>query len=199
MEKCVHTEHCCKKHGCKYSDENCPVANGIKPQSFPCEICNEYGDYYSQNLEQNVRVGTGLIVIKDGKFLVGRRRGSHAAGLVSFPGGHLDWNETWEDCVLRELREECGEGICVKIRPFDEVRQEFFVTNDIMPQYGKHYITIFMVADWVAGEPVNMEPHKCDGWDWITYEELSMLSQHGQCANWIPMHHIAVQRQRLGV
>ena len=40
-ESCVHTEHCCKKHGCKYNDYNCPVAFGDKPQSFPCEWCLE--------------------------------------------------------------------------------------------------------------------------------------------------------------
>jgi hypothetical protein len=40
-EKDVHTEHCCIIHGCKYNDENCTVANGIKTQSFPCEWCDE--------------------------------------------------------------------------------------------------------------------------------------------------------------
>lgn len=38
-EKCVHTEHCCLKHGCKYSDSDCPVEDGTKPQSFDCEEC----------------------------------------------------------------------------------------------------------------------------------------------------------------
>ena len=35
----VHTEHCCKAHGCKYGDGDCPVATGAKQQSFPCEDC----------------------------------------------------------------------------------------------------------------------------------------------------------------
>jgi 8-oxo-dGTP diphosphatase len=140
----------------------------------------------------------GLIVVKGKKVLVGRRKGSHAAGLVSFPGGHLDWNETWEDCVLRELGEECGEDIKVRLRDLDS-RKEFFVTNDIMPQYGKHYITLFMVADWVEGEAINREPDKCEGWDWISYEELANLSQHGECANWIPMEHITFFRDKIGI
>ena len=38
--RCVHTEHCCKIHGCKYGDdENCPVVNSYRMQSFPCEFC----------------------------------------------------------------------------------------------------------------------------------------------------------------
>jgi hypothetical protein len=41
-EKDVHTEHCCKVHGCKYGDGNlCPVESGAKPQSFACEQCDE--------------------------------------------------------------------------------------------------------------------------------------------------------------
>lgn len=36
---CVHTEHCCVVHGCKYGHEDCPVANGQKDQSYPCEEC----------------------------------------------------------------------------------------------------------------------------------------------------------------
>jgi len=40
-DKCVHTEHCCYEHGCKYGDEDCPVETGRKPQSFLCEYCPE--------------------------------------------------------------------------------------------------------------------------------------------------------------
>jgi len=38
-ERCVHTEHCCVDHGCKYGDEGCPVETGQKPQSYFCENC----------------------------------------------------------------------------------------------------------------------------------------------------------------
>lgn len=146
-----------------------------------------------------VRVGTGVLVVRDGKILVGIRKGSHAEGLLSFPGGHLEWNETWEDCVFHELREECGLGMKVKIRPFDQNRLEFFVTNDIMPQYSKHYVTIFMVADWVSGEPENAEPHKCEGWKWFTYDELVHAIGKGQTADWIPLPLIAAYRDRIGI
>jgi hypothetical protein len=40
-EKCVHTEHCCVTHGCKYGDPKCPVDTGVKKQSFACEDCVE--------------------------------------------------------------------------------------------------------------------------------------------------------------
>jgi hypothetical protein len=38
-ELCVHTEHCCVDHGCKYGNDECPVETGAKPQSYFCESC----------------------------------------------------------------------------------------------------------------------------------------------------------------
>ncbi len=43
-EKDAHTEHCCSRHGCKYGSADCPVARGIKAQSFPCGDCHEEGE-----------------------------------------------------------------------------------------------------------------------------------------------------------
>lgn len=40
-KKDVHTEHCCKYHGCKYGEEECSVVTGLKEQSFPCERCED--------------------------------------------------------------------------------------------------------------------------------------------------------------
>lgn len=146
-----------------------------------------------------VRVGTGIIVVKDGKVLVGRRKGAHASGLFSFPGGHLDFGETWLDCGHRELEEECGPDFKVMFRFCEKNRLEWFVTNDIMPQYGKHYITIFLAADWVSGEPVNAEPDKCDGWDWVTFDQLKKLVEGSECADWMPMDIIEFHRSKLGI
>lgn len=46
-KKCVHTEHCCIIHGCKYSERDCVVENGIMAQSFPCELCHD--SYYDSD------------------------------------------------------------------------------------------------------------------------------------------------------
>jgi hypothetical protein len=37
--KDVHTEHCCKWHGCKYGNKDCTVIKGAA-QSYPCEFCS---------------------------------------------------------------------------------------------------------------------------------------------------------------
>ena len=37
----VHTSHCCKWHGCKYNDPDCPVVKGEAEQEYLCEWCSE--------------------------------------------------------------------------------------------------------------------------------------------------------------
>ncbi len=36
----AHSTHCCKTHGCKYGDDDCPVFNGSEP-GVQCEDCQE--------------------------------------------------------------------------------------------------------------------------------------------------------------
>ena len=39
-----------------------------------------------------------------------------------------------------------------------------------------HYVTIFMLAEAPEdAEPQNLEPHKCLGWRWFTWSEMSAL------------------------
>lgn len=52
------------------------------------------------------QIGVGVFVIKDGKFLMGQRRGSHGEGTWSVPGGHLEFGESPESTALREVFEE---------------------------------------------------------------------------------------------
>ncbi len=54
------------------------------------------------------KVGVGVMILKEGKVLLGKRKGSHGAGEYSFPGGHLEYMESFEDCARREIEEECG-------------------------------------------------------------------------------------------
>jgi len=46
-------------------------------------------------------------------------------------------------------------------------------TNDFFPNEDKHYITLFMIAKYKTGEPINTEPEKCEG-----YKILSFILRH---------------------
>jgi len=75
--------------------------------------------------------------------------------------------ETWEECAIREVKEEMN---------IDIHRVRFgHVTNDIMANEGKHYVTIFMMAECVDPNaiPENMEPHKCLGWESYSWEDIA--------------------------
>ena len=40
----VHQDHCCKKHGCKYGDNDCPVEDGTVIQTYICQYGDEMND-----------------------------------------------------------------------------------------------------------------------------------------------------------
>lgn len=39
----THATHCCWLHGCKYSDDDCPVITGDVKQAYGCEDCGDQG------------------------------------------------------------------------------------------------------------------------------------------------------------
>ncbi len=54
-------------------------------------------------------VVTAAIIENDGKILIAKRKeGWRFAGKWEFPGGKIEPNETPEECLRRELREELG-------------------------------------------------------------------------------------------
>src|SRR6266699_853251 len=62
---------------------------------------------------QPVDVAAGLI-FRDGKLLITRRHAdAHLGGLWEFPGGKRESDETFEECLARELREELGIEVVV--------------------------------------------------------------------------------------
>jgi len=110
------------------------------------------------------QIGVGVLIFREGKLLLGRRRGSHGAGDWSAPGGHLEFGETPQACATRETAEETGLDT-------GELHAGPYVSN-VFHDVGKHYITLFMYSCTAAGEPAVLEPEKCEGWHWFHLDEL---------------------------
>jgi 8-oxo-dGTP diphosphatase len=113
--------------------------------------------------EDRPRVGIGVLVMKNGLLLLGRRQGSHGAGEYAYPGGHLEHLETIAECAAREVMEETG----MQIGPVRFLR----VMNS--RRYApKHYVDIAVAAEWASGEPAVREPDKVEGWAWYALGAL---------------------------
>lgn len=109
------------------------------------------------------KVGVGVLVIKDGKILLGRRLNAAGEGEYACPGGKLEPMESVAACAQRETAEETGLEI-------GNVR--LLCVVNVTAYGGQHYVSLMMAADWVAGEPSVLEPEKCDGWAWHDPDRL---------------------------
>ena len=109
------------------------------------------------------RVGVGVLVMKDGKVLLGKRKNAHGEGEYASPGGHLEHGESFEACARREVLEETGLEL-------GEVR--FLRLLNTARYAPRHYVDVSVVAEWKSGEPMNLEPDKLEGWGWYALDAL---------------------------
>ena len=116
-----------------------------------------------ENKDLRPKVGVGVLVFKDGKILVGKRYGSHGAGEYAFPGGHLEYMESFEECVKREVMEEVGIVV-------NNVR--FLNVSNLDTYKPKHYVNVEFTADWESGEPQTLEPEKIGEWNWYSVDTM---------------------------
>jgi 8-oxo-dGTP diphosphatase len=115
-------------------------------------------------MNHQIGVGTAVIIEKEGNILLGLRNGSHDSNTWACPGGHLEYQESFEECAIRETKEETGLTV---------TKPTFITaTNDIFKKDNKHYVTIFMKAKYEGGKPKVMEPNKCKEWNWFNKKNL---------------------------
>lgn len=81
---------------------------------------------------------------------------------------YLFSGESFEECAAREVKEETG--LDIENIEFLTVRNNV-VLNEPKPA---HFVAIFMRAFLADANqfPENLEPEKCDGWEWYDWENL---------------------------
>jgi 8-oxo-dGTP diphosphatase len=100
------------------------------------------------------------LIFCEGKLLIAQRHANaHLGGLWEFPGGKREANETFEECLIREIREELGVKISVG-ELFEEITHAY-------PDKTVHLK--FFICELLHGEPQSLG---CAAFKWIGQSEL---------------------------
>jgi mutator protein MutT len=104
---------------------------------------------------------SAALIFHGGKLLITRRHAkSHLGGLWEFPGGKREPGETFEQCLVREIREELGVEISVGTL-FEEITHDY-------PEKSVHLK--FFTCGLLSAEP---QPLDCAAVQWVTRSELA--------------------------
>jgi 8-oxo-dGTP diphosphatase len=183
--------------------------------------------FFPPKKSERCLVGVGVIIVHQGRMLVGIRKGSHCAGFLAFPGGHVDLDDdSLEVAASREPEEEVldprtGKGLKVKIHTMGRGRPQVFLRHDHMEGKSKAYVTLFMKGTLADPEGINVaenmpsppeEQHKCDHWEWLTFNELvhrilgvqsytwtDLTKESDEIKAWIPLDLIQAHAHELGI
>jgi mutator protein MutT len=104
---------------------------------------------------------SAALIFREGKLLITQRHAkSHLGGLWEFPGGKCEAGETFEQCLVREIREELG--VEISVGKLFEV-----ITHD----YSEKSVHLkFFICELLSGEP---QPLDCAAIKWIVKTELA--------------------------
>ncbi len=104
---------------------------------------------------------SAALIFRGGKLLITQRPAkAHLGGLWEFPGGKREPDETFEQCLVREIREELGVEISVG-ELFESVTHAY-------PEKTVHLK--FFICRLLGGEP---QPLGCKAVKWTGKSELA--------------------------
>jgi len=121
-------------------------------------------------MEQKPGVGFGVMILKDGKVLLGHRHEDpekassllHGEGTWTMPGGKLHFQEKLKEGAIREVFEETG----IKVKDLEVIS----ISNDIVQD--AHFVTIGFLCKDFEGEAEVMEPDEITEWKWFDLNNL---------------------------
>ena len=122
--------------------------------------------------DKKIGVGFGVMLLKDGKILLGKRHEDpekasselNGAGKWTMPGGKLHFGESFEGGAEREVLEETG----IKINK-DSLKM-ISIANDIVET--AHFVTMGFLADEFEGDAEVLEPDEITQWQWFDLNDL---------------------------
>jgi len=116
-------------------------------------------------MNDNPIVGVAVFIRNNkNEILLGHRLSEWGYDTWGLPGGKLDNMEELEECAIREIKEECN------LKIFD--LKYIGITNNIIKNINKHYITIFFSTTKYHGDLKIVEKDKCSEWKWFNENNL---------------------------
>ncbi len=113
-----------------------------------------------------VSVGAMILNNKGEVFLTKRgKKAKNERGCWENPGGGVNFGETLEQAVKREIKEEYGVEI--------ELLEQFPAQNHLIPKEKQHWVaTTFLAKIKKNQKPKILEPDKCDAIGWFSLNKL---------------------------
>lgn len=113
-----------------------------------------------------MHIGCEAYIVRDGQILLGKRGNVYGKGTWALPGGHLEFLERADDCLVRELKEEMGLSLQTSALTL------LALTDDLQPDGESHAVHITFTVELGDQEPKLLEPEACDEWKWFPINAL---------------------------
>lgn len=117
-----------------------------------------------------IGIGVGAIILNnDGKFLLIKRgkKSQNEIGLWGFPGGAMEFGETFGETIKREVKEELG----VSIKPLVTLKP----INHLIPSEKQHWIAVPYVCKLQSSKIQIKEPDKISEIGWFDLDEIGKM------------------------
>lgn len=109
-----------------------------------------------------------LVLMQDNKILLLRRYNTgYEDGNYSLPAGHVEAEENFTQCVIREAEEEIGIMLSEEDLKVSHIMQRDSKTD----KDNERVDTFFITKKW-DGEIKNKEENKCDDLSWFDLHDL---------------------------
>ncbi len=117
---------------------------------------------------QWVKLVVYILLRKEGRILLGKRKGAFGAGFYAMPAGHIEREESVLNCAKRELLEETG----IRASNFHFQCVRLLKPYEVEGVKADPYVAFCVKADGWQGEPKTMEPGRVHTWEWHEQDRL---------------------------
>lgn len=114
-----------------------------------------------------IGVGVGAIIFNnEGKVLIAQRgqKAKNDVGKWEFPGGSVEFAETLENAIKREIKEELD--IEIKVIELLHVVDHFLIEKK------QHWVAPSYIAKLISGVAKINEPEKCSNFKWVNFSQI---------------------------